>query len=232
MNYKLPLISAALIALMACSQAISSTASESAANESAKAESVKDKTVKAAQSPSIADISKAPAGIYKPLGGHAYITFQYLHQGFARPTLRWNDFEAELDLNPEKPEQSSLSVIIDAGSIDSGVEALDDHLAAEDFFDVDNFPEIEFTSTELVQKDGATGTLKGILTIKDIAKPVTMEVTLNKVGQHFRNKKPMLGLSATTQIKRSEWDMGLYTPSVGDEVDISVEIEFIKDDET
>jgi len=177
-----------------------------------------------------ANIAEAPAGIYKSEETHAYITFQYLHQGYARPTLRWNEFDATIDLNPSNPTDSKLSVTIDAASIDSGVERFDQHLVSADFFDVENHSEITFVSTSLSQTVTGSGTLNGMLTMKGISKPVTLDVKLNKVGEHFQTKKPIIGISASTQIKRSEWDLGLYTPLVGDEVDISIEIEFVKDD--
>ena len=66
--------------------------------------------------------------------------------------------------------------------------------------------------------------------MKGITKPVKLDVTLNKVGENFRSKKPMMGISAKTRIKRSEWDLGKYTPLVGDDVDIKIEIEFIKEE--
>ncbi len=178
-----------------------------------------------------AQISEAPAGIYKADPAHSYVTFQYLHQGYARPTLRWNEFDAEINVDPSKPTSSSLSVVIDATTIDSGVEAFDEHLLSEQFFDADNHPEITFESVNLTQDITGQGKLTGNLMMKGVSKPVTLDVTLNKVGEHFQSKKPIIGISATTQIKRSEWGLGKYTPLVGDEVDISIEAEFVKVDE-
>ena len=176
------------------------------------------------------DISTAPAGTYKSEATHAYITFQYLHQGYARPTLRWNDFEAVVELNPEDPTSSTLNVTIDADSIDSGVESFDKHLVSSDFFDAEAHPKITFTSTALNQIVTGTGRVTGDLTMKGITKPVELDVTLNKVGENFRSKEPMIGISAKTRIKRSDWDLGKYTPLVGDDVDISIEVEFIKEE--
>lgn len=175
-----------------------------------------------------ANISAAPAGIYVSEPGHAYITFQYLHQGYARPTLRWNEFTAKVKLDPENPTASKIKVKIDAASIDSGVAEFDKHLISADFFDVENHPEIVFKSTQLGQAADGSGTLTGDLTMKGITKPVTLDVTLNKVGENFRTQAPMFGISAKGQIKRSDWDLGKYAPFVGDEVDLSIEIEFIK----
>jgi len=176
------------------------------------------------------EISGAVPGVYKSEATHAYITFQYLHQGYARPTLRWNEFDATVNLDPANPTASTLSVTINTDSIDSGVAKFDEHLVSADFFDADNHPEITFSSKSLNQIGVGKGKLMGELTMKGITKPVELDVVLNKVGENFRSKKPMMGISATTRIKRSEWDLGKYTPLVGDEVDINIEVEFIKEE--
>ena len=64
-------------------------------------------------------IHTAVPGVYKSEATHAYITFQYLHQGYARPTLRWNDFDATVNLDPSNPTASTLNVVIDTASTDS-----------------------------------------------------------------------------------------------------------------
>ena len=174
-----------------------------------------------------ADISAAPAGVYKSDSGHAYIAMSYDHQGFSRPILRWGAFDATANVDSENPENSSLSVVIDAASIDSGVAKFDDHLKGEQFFNVAAFPKITFSSTAMEQVLQGRGKVTGDLTIKDITKPVTLKVKLNKVGKHFRTKNDMFGISAKTTIRRDDFGVGLYD-AVGQEVDIKIEVEFQK----
>jgi len=224
MTFKSLTLSVATLALItACGQA--NDAAKSAASTAA------DTAKGAAALLPGANISEAPAGVYKSEATHAYITFQYLHQGFARPTLRWNEFDATISLDPTNPTASTLSVTIDPASIDSGVEKFDKYLVSGDFFDVAAHPEITFVSKELSQGLTGRGKLTGDLTMKGITKPVTLDVTLNKVGENFRSKVPMFGISATGKLKRSDWDLGLYTPNVGDDVDITIEVEFVKESE-
>ncbi len=186
---------------------------------------------KEAQKPSApgADISGIAAGTYTSEATHAYITFQYMHKGYSRPTLRWNDFEAAVTLDPANPTATTLNVTIDASSVDSGVAKFDAHMKSGDMFEVEKFSTITFTSTSLNQATTATGQLVGDLTMKGITKPVELAVTLNKIGE-TRDKKPMFGISAKTQIKRSDWDLGYAVPYVGDDVTIMIEVEFVKAD--
>ena len=174
-----------------------------------------------------ADISAAPSGVYKSESGHAYIAFSYDHQGYSRPILRWGAFDATVNLDSENPENSKLDVVIDAASIDSGVEAFDGHLKGDKFFNVGAYPEIRFSSTAMEQILQGRGRVTGDLTIKDITKPVTLKVKLNKVGKHFRSKADLFGISAKTTIRRDDFGVG-FAAAVGQEVDIKIEVEFQK----
>ncbi|MEP6344072.1 MAG: YceI family protein [Maricaulaceae bacterium] len=213
------------LGLSACSAASNAASDAASATKTAAADTVsavKDVALKPA-----ANIGDAPSGVYKSEAGHAYIAMSYNHQGYAKPILRWGAFDATVNVDSENPENSSLSVEIDVASIDSGVDVFDDHLRAEQFFNVAEYPTISFSSTDMKQLVQGRGQVTGELTIKDVTKPVTLDVTLNKVGQHFRSKKDMFGISATTMIRRDDFGVGLYDV-VGQEVEIQIEVEFVK----
>ncbi len=226
-SFTLSLLVGAALSFAACSGA-SNAASDVKAAASTKAADVVTaaKDTAAALTPG-ANIADAPSGVYKSESGHAYITMAYDHQGFSRPILRWGAFDATVNLDSENPENSSLEVVIDAASIDSGVEKFDEHLVSPDFFDVENFPKITFTSSAMEQVIQGRGQVTGELTIKDITKPVTLDVTLNKIGNHFRSGVDMFGISAKTTLRRDDFGVGKYG-TVGQEVDIQIEVEFQK----
>jgi len=87
----------------------------------------------------------------------------------------------------------------------------------------------KFKSTDMKQLYTGTGKVTGDLTIKGVTKPITLDVTLNKVGKHFRNGKDMFGISATGNLKRSEHGVDKYAP-MGDDVKLMIEVEFQKVD--
>ena len=170
-------------------------------------------------------IGQAPAGTYELDKGHGYIAFTYDHSGYSKPQLRWGNWDSTLEWNPMDPEGSSVSVTIEVDSVDSGVAKFDDHLRSADFFEAETYPTITFQSTELKRTGGMTGTITGDLTIKDMTKPITLDVTFNKAGE-ARGGGHKVGFSATTSMLRSEWGVGAYVPFVGDEVDLIIEVEY------
>ncbi len=159
---------------------------------------------------------------------HRYITFSYDYVGFMRPNLQWSDWDATLDWNGDDPAASSVSVTIDAASIDSGVEEFDGHLRSADFFDVENHPTITFVSTALDATGDNEGTVTGDLTIKGITKPVTLNVKMNNAGFDQRNNAHRIGFSATGVVKRSDFGVGQYAPAISDDVDLSIEAVFAR----
>ncbi|MEM6414492.1 MAG: YceI family protein [Pseudomonadota bacterium] len=174
------------------------------------------------------DVSAAESGTYASDPGHAYITFSYLHQGYSKPFLRWRKWDATLDWDADDPSKSTVSVEIDASSIDSGVDKFDAHLRSADFFEVDKYPKITFVSTSLEKTGNATGVMTGDLIVKGKTTPVTLDVTLNKAADDAFAKGHKLGFSARGKVKRSDLGVGKYAPAVGDDVDLVIEVEFVK----
>jgi len=199
----------------------------SAAADSAKTETVKVETKATEVISKGADLSALPAGTYKSEQGHAYIAFQYDHQGFSKPIIRWGTTDATVVFDTDNPENSSLTVKLPVADIDTGVPVFDEHMMAPGFFDTANHPEITFVSTDINQITDGYGTLTGDLTIRGVTKPFTLTGTVNKVGKHFRSGVDMFGISATGHLKRADFGMDQYLP-VGADVDISVEVEFQK----
>jgi polyisoprenoid-binding protein YceI len=235
MRIRILLTAAAIIATAACGRPKSEEA------PAAPAEAAPDAVVEAAaETTEVAeaagkvpfDVSAAPAGVYKNDESHAYITYSYDHQGYSRPWLRWRKWDASLNWNPAAPEQSTISVTIDATSADSGVDKFDEHLRSADFFDVAQFPTIAFNSTALSLTGGSTGKLTGDLTIKGVTKPVTLDVKINKAAFEERWGVYKLGFSANGAVKRSDFGVDRYVPFVGDDVTVVIEAEFMMPKET
>ena len=101
----------------------------------------------------------------------------------------------------EDVSESVANVVIKTASVSTGTADRDTHLRSADFFDVETFPEMTFVSTGF---DGET--LTGDLTIKDVTKPVTLDVEFNGVATDpWGNEKA--GFEATADINRTDWNL-------------------------
>lgn len=170
-----------------------------------------------------------PTGEYKMDPMHGYVTFTYSHLGLSIPTISFRSVDATLSLDADDPAASAVNVTIEAASINSQVAVFDEHLNSENWFDTETYPEVTFVSTGLAQdpEDHTKGTMTGDLTIKDITKPVTLDVTmLGAVSQHPVKQVPTVGVQATTTVLRSDFGLGAYAPAVGDEITITISGEF------
>ena len=184
----------------------------------------------ATSAPIHASIGDVPAGEYKLEETHGYITFTYSHLGFSNPVVGFTRFNVTLDLDQNDVQNSALSVSIDPASIESNVEKFNDHLKSDDFFDVANYPDLSFTATSIAMSGDNSLTIVGDLTAKGITKPVTLDATINKAATNPISRTPTIGVSASGTLKRSDWDLGLYAPNVGDEVTLNIQVELIPAD--
>lgn len=184
----------------------------------------------ALSSNALSDAPEVPDGSYSVDPQHGYILFSYSHFGLSNPTVGFNQFDATLDFNATSPEKSSVSVTIDANSIDSRVPVFDDHLRGDDFFQTEKFPTITFVTTSIEAKGDSAYAITGDLTMKGITRPITLDASIVATMHPFR-EIPVVGVSATGSLKRSEWDLGLYAPNVSDTVTLRIEVEMLKDED-
>lgn len=161
---------------------------------------------------------------------HTQVMFSISHLGFSYSHGRFDKFSGQFTLDEEKPEASSAEITIDTASIDMNSAAWDKHLRSADFFNVEKFPAMTFKSTKIVKTGEKTAEMTGDFTLLGVTKPVTMQVTLNKIGEHPMNKNKMAGFSIDGVIKRSDFGMTNGIPMVGDDVAINVQVEGIRQD--
>jgi polyisoprenoid-binding protein YceI len=156
---------------------------------------------------------------------HTQVRFVYSHLGFSNILGLIGGIEGELVYDAETPANSRVSATIPIAGIRTGVEKMDQHLNADDFFDVAKFPSARFVSTQV--ESAGEGKLKvtGDLSIRDVTRPVTLEVSLNGKGEHPMRKTQAIGFDASASLVRSDFGVGKYAPAVGDTVAVSVTVE-------
>ncbi len=177
-----------------------------------------------------ADLSAVPSGKYTVDPTHAYIHLQYSHLGLSNPILAFDKFTVDMDLDVDNPTNTAVSVNIETDSIITGSDIFNQHITGEKWFDTSANPEITFSSSGVTANDDGTFQMTGDLTIKGMTKPVTLDVTINNAMAHPFKKTPVVGVSATGNVNRSEWGLGANAPHISDEVKLEIQAEMFKEE--
>lgn len=145
------------------------------------------------------------AGTFTIDASHSSVGFVARHLMVAKTRGRFGAFEGTVVI-ADRPEDSSVEVTIDASSIDTRDETRDAHLRAPDFFDVEQFPQLTFRSTAVRHVGGERWSVDGDLTIRGVAKPVTLDLVLEGVvGDPWGNQRAIF--SAQTEVDREAWGL-------------------------
>ena len=185
-----------------------------------------------AQMPAITvtkDAAAQPAGLYKLDPTHTSVTWKVLHMGVSKYTARFSEVEGTLDFNSADVTKSKLKVKIPTASVSTGNPKFDTEIAGAKFLGGDKTPTITFDSTKIVKTGADTGTVTGDLTLNGVTKPVTLDVTFYGGIVHPMGKGHDIGFSAKTKFKRSDFKITEYIPMVGDEIEVAIETEFLKE---
>jgi len=159
---------------------------------------------------------------------HSTMGFQVRHL-FSKVPGKFNDFQGKIQFDEAKLENSSVEVKIKTASIDTGVEMRDKDLRSANFFDVEKFPEMTFTSKSVKRTGDTTGEVTGDLTMHGVTKEVVLKVELLGKGAGPQGKT-VSGWEAKTNLKRSDfgltWNKMIEgTQMVGDDVEVDLRVE-------
>ncbi len=157
---------------------------------------------------------------------HSQLTFTVNHMGISDVSGVFNEFNVKVSATKEDFSDVVFELTANTGSIDTRVEQRNNHLKSADFFDVENFPTMTFKSTSIKNVGKDQYKLSGNLTIRDITKPVTMDLTYR--GTIENQNVSTAGFQLTGSIKRSDFQVGpkFPEPMISDEVRIKADGEF------
>ena len=157
--------------------------------------------------------------------GHTMVLFSWNHFGFSNPTANLNQVDGTLVYDEAAPTKATVDVTLPLSGLDTFVPKLDEHLKSADFLDAAKYPTVTFKSTKVTSAGKDKLKVTGDLTVHGVTKPVTLDVTVNKVGPHPMMKVQTAGFDATATIKRSDFGVGAYVPNVSDEIKIRITTE-------
>ena len=159
---------------------------------------------------------------------HTQVLFFVSHLGFSHSAGKFLAFDGGFSFDPDSWTTSSVDVGIRTASINMDDQKWEKHLRSPDFFDVEKYPIMRFKSTKVEQTGEHQALIHGDLTLLGVTRPVTLETTFNKAGVHPKNKNYVAGFSARTMVKRSEFGMKYGVPMLGDDVEVRLEVEGIR----
>ena len=159
---------------------------------------------------------------------HSQIVFDYNHFGFSTSYGMFSGFEGEIMFDEAEPANSSVSVSMPVLSMFTGWEKRKEHFMSGDFFGAEEGDMVTFTSTGIEVTGENSAKITGDLTMNDVTRSVVLDATLNKAGEHPMAGKPWMGFDATTTLKRSDFELGMFAPAVSDEVNVKISIEAMK----
>lgn len=162
---------------------------------------------------------------------HSGIHFSVRHMVFAKVRGRFATWSGAIEAG-EDLTRAKVTAEIDAASIDTGESDRDKHLRSADFFDVEHYPKLTFTSTR-VERDGDDYTLVGDLTIRDVTKEVKLAVESGgQAKDPWGNQR--MAFTAKTSIDRKDfglkWNQVLEAGGVlvGEKIDIELEVQAVQ----
>ena len=161
---------------------------------------------------------------------HTTIAFLVSHIGYERVLGLFQEVEGEFVYDEATRELHGGSFTIEADSLYSNHEARDEHVRGEDFLNAEEYPEIRFQATGYEPTGEDTGKLHGELTVLGETRPVTLDLTINKIGPYpeiMPSQPYVLGASARGSVMRSDFGMtyGVENGLVGDKVEFIIEFE-------
>lgn len=161
---------------------------------------------------------------------HTQILFFSSHEGFSLSKGEFLGFDGSFVFDADNWAASTAEVTIVAKSLEFHFEPWNAHMRSPDFFDVEKHPTITFRSTNLKKTGKRTGKLTGDLTLLGVTRPVVLDLTFNKSGEHPYTKFYLSGFSARGTLNRKDFGMA-PAMSLPDGVELRIEVEGIRQDE-
>ncbi|MGW1932405.1 YceI family protein [Streptomyces sp. NPDC001919] len=162
---------------------------------------------------------------------HSRIGFTARHIGLARIHGRFDDFAGAVRI-ADRMEHSAMHVVIDAASIDTGVQMRDDHLRSGDFLDVGAYPTLEFFSERFTHRGGNRWAVTGALTLHGVSRTVTLDTRYLGLGSGLEGET-RCACRATTELHREDFTLTWQTlvargiAAVGSSISIDLDVQIV-----
>ena len=159
---------------------------------------------------------------------HTFPSFEVMHFGVSLQRGRFNKTTGRIVVDMQA-KTGTVDVSIDASSVDTGLDKLEEHVRAEDFLNTAQFPTITFKGYNMAFDGEKLKSVTGELSMRGVARPVTLEAQHFICRTHPMNKKHMCGGEFVATIKRSDWGIKYAIPNLADEMLLRINVEAFRD---
>lgn len=159
---------------------------------------------------------------------HTRVGFSVNHLGFSTTMGRFNDVQGMVNYDIKDPSKTKLNFTVATDSIDTSWDARDKHLKTDEFFNVAKYPTMTFKSTKVSFINPQQATVTGDFTLLGQTKPLTLDVTLNKIANSPLTKEPVIGFRATGIIDRAAYGMTAFAAGITTDVPIQIDGELVQ----
>ena len=164
---------------------------------------------------------------------HSELTFKIKHLMISNVSGAFKNFSAKVETEETDFSKATISLTAEMNSISTNNEHRDAHLRSADFFEVEKFPQLKFTSTGIEQTADESFNLYGNLTIKGVTKPVKLNMEFNGIVKDPQGQEKA-GFLVSGKIKRSDWGININVAletgglMLGEDVRIQGEVQFVR----
>lgn len=158
---------------------------------------------------------------------HSSITFSVGYLGISKVTGNFGTYNGTVSSENTDFSNAKFDFTVDVSTINTGIEARDNHLKSPDFFDVAQFPNMSFTTTSFKKGKKNIYKLEGVITIKGVSKTMSFDVNYGgNATDNYGNERA--GFTILGKINRSDFQINGGKGFVGEEVTFTLDFNFIK----
>lgn len=164
---------------------------------------------------------------------HSEIGFKVKHLMISNVTGKFEKFAGTVESVSDDFVNASINFTAEIASVNTGQPQRDGHLQSPDFFDAAKFPQLKFVSTKFEKAGGSKYVLTGDLTIRDVTKPVTLDVEFSGIAKDpYNNTKA--GFEITGKLNRTDFGLNFNAPLetggvlLSEEIKLQIEVQLVK----
>ncbi|MCC5926507.1 MAG: YceI family protein [Bacteroidetes bacterium] len=164
---------------------------------------------------------------------HSEIRFKAKHLMITTVTGQFKEYEATVDAKEEDFDAAPIHFTAKTASVETGNNQRDEHLRSDDFFNVEQYPDLTFKANGMEKKGESEYVMTGEMTIRDVTKPITLNVEFAGLAKDPWGQT-RAGFTFEGKLNRKDFGLKFHVVNeagnllVSDEIKLLGEIQLLK----